>query len=123
MLRDTMASNGLPDIDVYVLKRMYDYVGHLTRAVHVNPGHLTGLVMTFRAADWKYAMSTAVGHQGHRGRVAPWTWERQYSSYYNSIGISWREAAKDRQMWQLHRRPWLEAMLGRRVAATNMGDL
>ena len=36
-LRQTMEACGLADIDVYVLKRMYDYTGHLLRISKTSP--------------------------------------------------------------------------------------
>ena len=77
-LHRTMCATGVDGLDFYVCKRMYDYTGHLVRALAENPMHLTGMLLEFRDAQWKASLTEVVGHQGHGGRFAPWNWERQY---------------------------------------------
>jgi hypothetical protein len=45
--------------------------------------------------------------------VSPWTWEFQFDSYFDKLGLYWRECAADREVWQ-HRKGWIEHRLGRR---------
>ena len=76
-----MEAASVPDIDIYVLKHMYDYAGHLARVADNGPRHLTSQVLSFRDAQWRQTMTTLYGHQGHHGRVAPWlvvSGERQH---------------------------------------------
>ena len=51
-LRDSMAKAKLPDLDVYVLRRLYDYPGHLVRILADQPNHLTGRVMKYMDASY-----------------------------------------------------------------------
>ena len=72
ILQDTILKAGLADVDVYVLSRMYDYAGHLVRAIRRDPEHLVGAVIRHRDSEWKRNMADSIGHQGHPGRFAPW---------------------------------------------------
>ena len=91
MLKDTMMDSKCPDLDVYVLSRMFDYTGHIARATQRDPHHLTGCLIRFRDSIWKRTMTTLIGHQGHEGRVAPWIWEHQYDSYFKRQDLAWQE--------------------------------
>ena len=51
MLNQTMSGAAIERIDHYVLKRMYDFTGHLVRVSAENPRHLTGMVLQFRGAQ------------------------------------------------------------------------
>ena len=102
-------------IDYYVLKRMYDYTGHLMRVLAENPRHLTGMLIQFRDAQFKQDMTDVIGHQGHKGRVAPWCWERQYHTFFHMLGESWQEVAKDKEHWLKHREDWISYMIRGRV--------
>ena len=119
----TMTDCKLPDIDAYVLSRMYDYAGHLQRAVTANPLHLAGHLLKYRDAEWKDALTAMVGHQGHNGRISPWNWERQFHSYFRSLSLNWQEVARDREKWFSHRRAWIRHALGSRSRSTNFGVL
>ena len=114
LLRKCMVESGLPDLQVYVLGRMFDHTGYLVRSFSRSPNHLTGRVMAFRDAAWKRAMTHHVGHQGHSGRFAPWNWERQYDSYFALQGLEWKQVAADKAAWSKHRRSFVEHMLGTR---------
>jgi len=123
VLSQTMKACGLPDVDVYILKRMYDYTGHLARIVRDKPEHLTGKLLGYRDAEWKNALMQVVGHQGHKGRFSPWSWERQYDSFFRSKGHSWRDVARDRELWQSFRSQWMRHMLGSKAANSRFGVL
>ena len=120
-LKACMVECRIPDTDVYVLARIFDYAGHLARAIAVNPTHLTGVALNYRNASWKQDMTDAIGHQGHAGRVSPWNWERQFHSYFKTLELDWQEVAIDRMIWLSHRSPWIQHMLGSRSAATYTG--
>jgi len=120
-LKTCLKEKQIPDLDVYVLVRLYDYAGHLARAISLNPTHLTGQVLNFRNAEWKQSMTDVLGHQGHKGRTHPWCWERQFHSYFKLQGEIWQEVALDKNQWHLNRSAWIEHMLGSRAASTNMG--
>ena len=123
----TMKACGLPDVDIYIyiyiLKRMYDYTGHLVRIVRDKPEHFTGKLLGYRDAEWKDALMQVVGHQGHKGRFSPWSWERQYDSFFRSKGHSWRDVACDRELWHSFRSQWIRYMLGCRAANSRFGAL
>ena len=86
--KQTLSECKLADIDVYVLGRMYDYAGHLMRAVDANPLHLVGHLLKYRDAEWKDALTAMVGHQGHNGRISPLNCERQFYSYCRGLNLS-----------------------------------
>eukprot|EP00973_Karenia_brevis_P014655 1999137-Karenia_brevis.AAC.1 len=86
---------------------MFDYTGHLVRAVRSNPGHVTGCLMNFRNAAWKRYLTESIGHQGHTGRVTPWNWERQYDAYFKAKDLEWQEVASYREEWHSHKRAWM----------------
>ena len=113
----------LPDIDVYVLQRMCDYTGHLTRLVLDMPAHLTGIMMRFRNAEHMDAMTAVVGHQGHPGRFAPWSWERQYAAFFRSKGLTWTDVAIEKERWYSYRHEWLHFAMGSRAAGAKYGNL
>ena len=119
VLRLTLHESRILPIDAYILKRMYDYAGHLVRVSARDPQHLTGAVLGFMDAQFKDALTAVIGHQGHNGRFSPWNWERQYHSFFNRKGMSWKDVAKDREEWQKHRDDWIESMRGGRAAASN----
>ena len=122
-LRQTIQECRLPDIDVYVLGRMFDYTGHLMRLVARNPLHLTGLVLKFRDSMWKDAHTVLAGHQGHPGRISPWCWERQYHSYFRAHGLCWQDISVDKAAWNSHKKAWIRQMLGSKASSSNYGVL
>ena len=122
VLRQTMNQAKVADMDVSVLGRMYDYAGHLARALANDPSHLTGLVLNFRDAEWKAALTETVGHQGHEGRFAPWNWERQYHCFFRGKQESWKEVAKERVKWHSYRSEWVRFVLGSRAGSTGFGS-
>ena len=116
ILHQTMNEAAVDRIDRYVLKRMYDCTGHLVRVLDENPRHLTGMLLQFRDAQWKEAMTEVIGHQGHSGRVAPWCWERQYHAFFHYLGERWQDVARDKAQWKNHREEWISYMIrGRAV--------
>ena len=115
LLKKTLVDCGLASIDVHVLGRMFDYTGHLLRAVETNPGHLTGQIVALRDAQWKRMMTEEVGHQGHPGRINPWNWEYQYHVIFVRQGLEWKDVPQDRDEWRSHRQDWIRHMLGRRA--------
>ena len=119
-LQQTMCAAGVDGLDVYVCKRMYDYTGHLVRALAENPLHLTGMLLEFRDAQWKASLTEVVGHQGHGGRFAPWNWERQYHAFFDSLGESWQDIARNKTKWHENRAAWIRYMIrGRAVLNEN----
>ena len=121
VLRDELSSLSLPDMDVLILSRMYDYVGHLLRSIDRNPEHLTSHLIMFRDIDWKIAMTVVAGHQGHSGRVAPWNLEFQYHAYFWQHEMHWKAAAMNKETWQKHRKPWIKHMLRGRSDSSRFG--
>ena len=113
----------LADVDVYVLKRMYDYTGHLPRVIKDKPDHLTGKVIAYKDAEWKSALTQVLGHQGHKGRFSPWDWERQCGALFRLVNRHWKLVAVDRVLWRELRPQWLRYMLGGRVVNSRMGSL
>ena len=113
----------LADVDVYVLKRMYDYAGHLMRTNKDKPDHLTGKVPAHRDAEWKAALRQVVGHQGHEGRFSPWNWERQCDAVFRQVNRHWKLVAVDKEQWQEFRPKWLRYMLGSKNTNSRMGTL
>ena len=105
-----MLEESFVSLDAYVLGRLYDYAGHLVRAIQANPGHLTGIALDFRDAPWKRTMTELVGHQGHPGRFSPWSWERQFSSYFQLEGLLWKEVALERDSWACRKTAWMKTM-------------
>eukprot|EP00973_Karenia_brevis_P055119 7664281-Karenia_brevis.AAC.1 len=63
-------------------------------------------------------MQGVFGHQGHPGRYAPWNYERQFDSFFHSLGLNWLEVARDKQHWAQHQHAWLRHMLGSRAQCT-----
>ena len=120
-LKTCLQEKQIPDLDVYVLARLYAYAGHLVWAVSANPAHLTGHVLNFRNAEWKRQMTEVLGHQGHHGRHHPWNWERQFHSYFKLQGEDWQQVALNKSEWYFHRSAWIQHMLGSRAASTNLG--
>ena len=112
-LWEKMQEANLARMDAYVLGRLYDYAGHLARAIQANPGHLTGIALDFRDAEWKRTMTEVIGHQGHPGRFSPWRWERQFSSYFQLEGLLWKEVAIDRDEWLSHKMAWTQTIARR----------
>ena len=74
LYKETMEAEKLADMDLHVLSRMYDHVGHTVRSTRRVDVHLTGAMMNFRDSGWKKMMTLIAGHQGHNGRVHPWNW-------------------------------------------------
>ena len=58
-----MEEGGLAHLDVYVLKRMYGYAGHIQRAVAGNSSHVVGAVLRHRDAEWMATMTALFRHQ------------------------------------------------------------
>ena len=121
--RETMKENRTPDIDVYVLGRMYDYAGHVLRESDRNSHHLIGHLLRFRNSAWKQAVTEVVGHQGHSGRISPWDWERQYHSYFRGEGLLWQDVALDKKSWLDHRPKWIRHTLGSRSTSACFGNM
>ena len=111
----TMSTADVMAIDAYTLKRMYDYAGHLVRALDENPLHLTGLVLKYRDAESKATIAAEIGHQGHPGRFAPWNWERQLHSFFDQFGENWQQVACDKARWPSCRAQWVDFMGKRRA--------
>ena len=116
LLQQTLAAAGVETIDLYLLTRMYDYAGHLVRALQDNPLHLTGLVLRFRDAQAKAAIDSEIGHQGHPGRFAPWNYERQFDAFFKLMGAHWQEVASDRSKWRSQRDAWISFIVKGRAA-------
>ena len=116
LLQKTLLEADVSTLDKYIQKRVYDYAGHLVRALSDNPAHLTGLVLRYRDAEAKEALAAQVGHQGHPGRFAPWNWERQFHGFFRRGGESWQEVAGDRLSWVDYRPCWINFMIDRRAA-------
>lgn len=108
----------LPDLDAYILGRMYDYAGHLIRAINTKPQHLTGQVLDFRNAEFKETLSTVVGH---KCRVAPWNWERQYLSFFHCRGKDGKDTAGNRNSWQAYKGAWTKFSLRSRAEKVYLG--
>eukprot|EP00973_Karenia_brevis_P031593 4356982-Karenia_brevis.AAC.1 len=89
ILRATMHENSIPDLDAYVLARMFDYTGHLVRSCQRKPDSLLGKVIRYRCCEYKQFLTEVSGHQGHSGRIAPWDWERQFHSYFSRHKLAW----------------------------------
>ena len=123
VLRQTLSESKLPDLDVHVLSRMFDYTGHLMREVSRNQNHLTGHVLKFRDSMWKEAHTALAGHQGHDGRFSPWCWERQHHSYVRAHGLCWQDVSLSKSAWNDHKKPWILHMLGSRASSSNYGAL
>ena len=114
-LAQTMSDAAVGRIDRYVLKRMYDYTGHLMRVLAENPMHLTGMLVQFRDAQYKQDMTDVIHHQGHPGRFAPWCWERQYHTFFAMLGERWQDVAQDKTKWLQHRADWISYMIRGRL--------
>ncbi|CAK0817341.1 unnamed protein product, partial [Prorocentrum cordatum] len=65
ILRDTIIEGWAAVVDVYALRRMHDYTGHLVRAIRWDPEHLVGAVILRGDSEWKCNMTDTIGLQGH----------------------------------------------------------
>jgi len=111
----------VPDLDAYIWGKMYDYAGHLIRAINTKAQHLMGQVLNFRNAGFKETSSAVVGHQGHNGRVAPWNWEQQHHSFFHGRGKDWQDIAGNRNSWQAYRGAWIKFALRSRAEKVYLG--
>ena len=60
-LKAVLQSCELPDVHVYVLPRMYNYVGHALRAFNRPSGHSPEAFISYRDSVWKMLM-TVIKH-------------------------------------------------------------
>ena len=111
------------DIDVIVLRRMFDYIGHLMRIVTDKPRHLTGQIIKYKCCGFTQALTDVVGHQGRVGRHTPWSWKRQYHKYFHDQGLDWKIITRQKDEWNKHRKEWIKYMLKSRSVAANFGRL
>ena len=78
-------------------------------------------MLRFRDSLWKRDAMMALGHQVHRGRVSPWSWERQYHSYFTQQGLIWQDVAADKESWAAHKEDWIRFLMGCRSASAFFG--
>ena len=121
--RKVQASLNLPDVDVHVLGRMYDYVGHVVRAGDREQLHLPYLFLKFRDEEWRQQSQAVVGHQQHKGRTPPWTWEYMYSKHFKSKSLNWQQVASNSDDWKSHKCAWIHSMLGSSAERSALGRL
>ena len=106
-----------------VLSRAYDYAGHVVRYGSRNNTLVFQVLMQHCRAECR-EMSRVIGHQGHPGRHAPWSWELQYDSFFVKQGIDdWKDVAMDKTTWLSHKADWMRFRLGKRCAHASMGRI
>ena len=119
-VKKTRLESGLVDLDAYVLGRMYDYMGHVIRAAKYHTSFLPYIALCHRDKQWCLQHAEILGFQGHAGRVSPWTHERQYSDYFTTQGLDWKQVAADRSEWSAHKYDWLKTKYGARCPVSKL---
>ena len=104
--------NDIMDLDAYVLGRMYDFVGHVIRMGNREPNFLPYIAMCHRDKAWCQQHQDIIRHQGHPGRVHPWTHEKAYHDYFSNIHLEWKQVALDKTLWFSHKNHWLYSIYG-----------
>ena len=113
-IKHTKQHHRIPNLDDRVMSRMYDYVGHLVRAGTRNPTNLAYIALSHRNREWCLQHQELLGNQGHRGRVQPWTYERQFYEHFETEGRNWLTVAENKIEWTNHftKGDWLESRTG-----------
>ena len=101
-------------MDVYILSRIYDYVGRAVRAGARDANSLQLKFMQFRDESWRAQSQRILKYQQHLGRTPPWTWEYMFSKYFRNASLEWQEVVANKLDWKSHRKSWIVAILGPR---------
>ena len=110
--KEVRAKQKLIDLDGYILGRMFDYVGHVLRAGSRDPQCLPFVVLCHRDKEWCWNHEAIFNHQGHSGRVHPWTYERQFQDYFAKLDLDWKAVANSKPSWNRHRKTWIKSVYG-----------
>jgi len=114
-LRGLKQALNIPDVDVFILHKMFSFAGHLVRKGEYLPEFLPARVLLFRCKAECRTVQTFIGSQMHPKRFSPWSWERQFDTYFSQRGLSWIEVAKDKSMWNSHQQAWIECRVRHRA--------
>lgn len=109
LVKTVRTENRMQDLDGYVLGRIYDYAGHTIRAGARDAENLPYIVLRHRDKEWCAQHYDVLGHQGHPGRVHPWTYERQFHHYFGILDLDWKTVAIDKKRWTNHRNGWIKS--------------
>ena len=110
--------SGLPDFDVLLLLRKYDYAGHAMRLGVRKPYALLPKVISWRDKDWQLQHEVAFSWMGHSGRTSPWMWESTFHRFFAKLDTCWKDVAISKADWKRHRRLWVRDALGNRLQKT-----
>ena len=113
-IEETRAHCNIKDLDAVVLGRMYDFIGHVIRMGQREGTFLPYIALCHRDKHWCLEHARIMGHQGHSGRISPWTHERQFYEYFASKDLNWKEVAADKDSWTKHKKSWSQHIYGRR---------
>ena len=113
-IKRTKEHHCIPNLDDRVMSRMYDYIGHLVRTGTRDPNNLAYIALCHRNREWCLQHQQIFGHQGHQGRVQPWTFERQFYEHFEREGRDWMSVAENKTEWTNHltKRLWVESRTG-----------
>ena len=119
-LRNLKETLGIPDLDAVAVRRSYRYAGHVVRQKEYDPDRLTSRVLVWncqRVARQNVRRSS--DRQGF-ARFSPWTWEGQFSRFFDTLNRDWMEAAMNRRDWKLHEKAWTQHVLGKMAGTAIM---
>ena len=119
--RAAQRARRLPDVDVYILSRIYDYVGRAVRAGARDANSLQLKFMQFRDESWRAQSQRILKHQQHPVRTPPWTWEYMFSKYFRNASLEWQEVVANKLDWKSHRKSRIVAMFGPRSSKSEFG--
>ena len=113
-IKHTKEHHRIPNLDARVLSRMYDYIGHVVRAGQREPNNLAYIALCHRNREWCLQHQELIGHQGHAGRVQPWSYERQFYEHFETENRNWMTVAENKKEWtnQITKNFWIEGKTG-----------
>ena len=93
--------------EVFVLRRLYNWAGHVARLQQQEPRRLTSRVLAFRCcrALEAHAFLTG-GWQGHSGRYYVHNWERQFHDFFVKEDVDWDIVAMNKKTWNAKLSGW-----------------
>jgi len=88
-LRGLKYETGVDDLDATVLRRQFEWAGHLVRRTVEDPARLSAIVLNFFNEDTRNTNRDLVGRMGWGGRVNPWSYENQFVGFFSKTLTSY----------------------------------
>ena len=95
-----MRGSGFIAWEVFVLRLLFTWAGHVARMRRDEPNRLTSRVLAYKSCNELEAFAfLSHGWQGHPGRFYVPGWERQFYTYFRQQCLDWQDVAQNRRTW------------------------